>query len=98
MSERSSRRARTRPERGWTTLIGQQSAKHQYRFQVFNTSTQSGSPPALTPGGEKVLAPAFQNVPTSAYDPFVGSSQRAATDLAKVDMATVSALSLACGK
>ena len=67
-------------------------------LQAVNTSTQSGSPPALLPDGEKLWAPAFENVPMFVYDPFVGSSQRAVTDAAKVDMATVSVLLLPCGK
>ena len=62
------------------------------------TSTQSESPPALLPDGEKLWVPVFGRVPMFADDPFVGSSQRAITDAAKVDMATVSVLPPPCGK
>jgi hypothetical protein len=46
----------------------------------------------------EIMVPAFENVSMSVYDPFVGSSQRAVTDAAKVDMATVNVLLLPCGK
>jgi hypothetical protein len=59
-------------------------------LQAVNTRTLSGSPPALLLDGEKLWVPTFENVSMFVYDPFVGSSQRAVTDAAKVDMATVS--------
>ena len=83
---------RTDVARGPVLLFGS-----AWPFQAVNTSTQSGSPPALLPDGEKLWRPVFENVPMFVYDSFVGSSQRAVTDTAKVDIA-VSALLLPCGK
>ena len=52
----------------------------------------------MLPGGEKLWVPPFKKVPIFAYDPFVGSSQRAVTDARKFDMAIVRVLLRPCGK